>query len=127
MKVSFCKTSCVLVAVLLFGALVCEARIPSQSGFVQTRGAEFMLNGFPFLFNGFNSYWMMNVATQPSERHKISNVFRDAASAGLSVCRTWAFSDGGNQALQISPGVYDEAVFQVSYSYLCFHISPIMN
>lgn len=56
----------------------------------------------------------MNVATQPSERHKISDVFRDAASAGLSVCRTWAFGDGGNQALQISPGVYDEAVFQVS-------------
>lgn len=72
-----------------------------------------MLDGSPFLFNGFNSYWMMHVAVEPSERYKISTVFREAAAAGLTVCRTWAFSDGGDQALQISPGVYDERVFQV--------------
>ena len=36
-----------------------------------------------------------------------------AAASRLSVCRTWAFNDGGTQALQISPGVYDERVFQV--------------
>ncbi|KAI3883644.1 hypothetical protein MKX03_016326 [Papaver bracteatum] len=57
---------------------------------------------------------MMHVAADPTERYKISNVFRDASAAGLTVCRTWAFSDGSNQALdlQISPGVYDERVFQ---------------
>ncbi|CAK9155256.1 unnamed protein product [Ilex paraguariensis] len=67
-------------------------------------GTQFVLNGSPFLFNGFNSYWMMNVATNPSDRFKVSEVFRDAAVAGLSVCRTWAFADGGDKALQISPG-----------------------
>ena len=56
---------------------------------------------------------MMHVAVEPNERHKISNVFREASAAGLNVCRTWAFSDGGYQPLQISPGVYDEHVFQV--------------
>lgn len=83
------------------------------SGFVQTRGTKFVLNGTPFLFNGFNSYWMMHVASDPSQRHKISNVFREASASGLTVCRSWAFSDGGYHALQISPGVYDERVFQV--------------
>ncbi|KAJ4846000.1 Mannan endo-1,4-beta-mannosidase 2 [Turnera subulata] len=82
------------------------------SGFVRTRNTQFVLNGSPFLFNGFNSYWMMTVASQPSERHKVTDVFRQAAAAGLTVCRTWAFSDGGNQALQLSPGVYSEPVFQ---------------
>ncbi|KAL0360208.1 UNVERIFIED_CONTAM: Mannan endo-1,4-beta-mannosidase 2 [Sesamum radiatum] len=83
------------------------------SGFVQTRGTHFVLDNSLFLFNGFNAYWMMQVAAQPSEKYKVSNVFREAAAAGLTVCRTWAFSDGGNKlALQISPGVYDENVFQ---------------
>ncbi|OVA11611.1 Glycoside hydrolase [Macleaya cordata] len=55
---------------------------------------------------------MMHVAADPIERYKISDVFRDASAAGLTVCRTWAFSDGGDRALQISPGVYYERVFQ---------------
>lgn len=83
-------------------------------GFVRVEGAQFLLDGSPFLFNGFNSYWMMHVAAEPSERPKVSDVFREAAAAGLSVCRTWAFADGGGyRALQLSPGVYDERVFQV--------------
>ena len=95
-------------------ALACEARVLLQSpGFVRTRNTEFILNGGPFFFNGFNSYWMMNVATDPSQRSKVSDVFSQAAASRLSVCRTWAFNDGGSQALQISPGVYDELVFQV--------------
>ncbi|KAH7677137.1 Mannan endo-1,4-beta-mannosidase protein [Dioscorea alata] len=55
---------------------------------------------------------MMHIGVDPAQRGKVSEVFRDAAAAGLSVCRTWAFSDGGYQALQVSPGVYDERVFQ---------------
>ncbi|GAA0144347.1 hypothetical protein Leryth_016872 [Lithospermum erythrorhizon] len=84
----------------------------TTSNFVQTRGTKFVLNNSPFLFNGFNSYWMMHVASDPSERYKVSNVFKEAAATGLTVCRTWAFCDGGSEALQISPGAYDERVFQ---------------
>ncbi|CAH1421964.1 unnamed protein product [Lactuca virosa] len=103
--------------VVLYMALlvsVCEARVHrgKGSGFVRTKGPNFVLNGSPFLFNGFNAYWMMNVATDPSERMKVTQVLQDAANAGLSVCRTWAFADGGDKALQISPGAYDERVFQ---------------
>ncbi|PKI41158.1 hypothetical protein CRG98_038443, partial [Punica granatum] len=54
----------------------------------------------------------MNVATEPADWDKVSNVFHEASAAGLTVCRTWAFRDGGDRALQSSPGVYDERVFQ---------------
>ncbi|KAL5982849.1 Mannan endo-1,4-beta-mannosidase 2 [Asimina triloba] len=101
--------ACVLFA--LFG-IACGARPPPAGGFISTQNTQFVLNGSPFLFDGFNSYWMMNVAAEPTERYKVSNVLRDAAAAGMSVCRTWAFADGGDKALQISPGVYDERVFQ---------------
>ncbi|XP_059452427.1 mannan endo-1,4-beta-mannosidase 5-like [Corylus avellana] len=102
------------VLIILLMAVVCEAGVPAGavSGFIQARDAHFALNGSPFLFNGFNSYWMMVVASEPSQRYKISSVLREASAAGLTVCRTWAFRDGGYRALQISPGVYDEHIFQ---------------
>jgi mannan endo-1,4-beta-mannosidase len=110
----FGRISCVWGVFLIVTTLVCGARpvVPAPSGFIETRSSQFVQNGSPFLFNGFNSYWMMHVAAVPSERYKVSDVLREAAAAGLSVCRTWAFSDGGYQALQISPGVYDDRVFQ---------------
>ncbi|KAK6925712.1 Glycoside hydrolase, family 5 [Dillenia turbinata] len=100
------------IFLLLVGLTRTPSVLASSQGFVQTRGTQFILNGSPFLFNGFNSYWMMHVAADPSQRIKVSDVLRQASSASLSVCRTWAFSDGGYQALQMSPGVYDERVFQ---------------
>ncbi|XP_009789471.1 mannan endo-1,4-beta-mannosidase 1-like [Nicotiana sylvestris] len=111
---SFTTTSCISGLLLLFLALTCEARVPKNAnvGFIAVNGAHFELNGSSFLFNGFNSYWLMHVAAEPSERYKVTEVLKDASAAGLSVCRTWAFSDGGDRALQISPGVYDERVFQ---------------
>ncbi|KAL8230977.1 hypothetical protein R6Q57_000755 [Mikania cordata] len=82
-------------------------------GYVQIKGTNFVINGSPFMFNGFNAYWMMNVATDPSQRSKVNQVLQDAANAGLSVCRTWSFADGPDEkVLQISPEVYNERVFQ---------------
>ncbi|KAL3630330.1 Mannan endo-1,4-beta-mannosidase 2 [Castilleja foliolosa] len=102
-------------ALLCLLLLVFKTTTSFGSGnFIHTRGTQFISDNSPFLFNGFNAYWMMHVASQPTQRDKISNVFREAATAGLTVCRTWAFSDGGlhDQTLQISPGVYNEYVFQ---------------
>ncbi|CAA0833701.1 Mannan endo-1-4-beta-mannosidase 7 [Striga hermonthica] len=102
-----------LLCFLCLLCLVFEPRMSSANpGFVQTRGTQFVLDDSSFMFNGFNAYWMMHIASQPNQRDKVSNVFREAAAAGLTVCRTWAFSDGGDEALQISPGVYNEYVFQ---------------
>ncbi|KAF8695927.1 hypothetical protein HU200_036803 [Digitaria exilis] len=74
-------------------------------GFVRVQGTHFVLNGNPFFANGFNAYWLMTLGADPSQRSK-------AAGAGLSVARTWAFSDGGSNALQYSPGRYNENTFQ---------------
>ncbi|EPS60450.1 mannan endo-1,4-beta-mannosidase 2, partial [Genlisea aurea] len=79
-----------------------------DDAFVKSGGDHFVLRGSEFVFNGFNAYWMMHVATDPSARDKVTQVFSQASAVGLTVCRTWAFSDGGYGALQKSPGVYDE-------------------
>nr|GMD19440.1 mannan endo-1,4-beta-mannosidase 5 [Ipomoea batatas]GME03639.1 mannan endo-1,4-beta-mannosidase 5 [Ipomoea batatas]GME12623.1 mannan endo-1,4-beta-mannosidase 5 [Ipomoea batatas] len=115
---SLTKASCFnLLFLLLLTISTTQARelIISKvvEGWVTRNGARFELNGSPFLFNGFNSYWLMVVASEPNERHKVTEVLRDASAAGLSVCRTLAFSDGERyNGLQIFPGVYDERVFK---------------
>ncbi|KAI8559531.1 hypothetical protein RHMOL_Rhmol04G0180800 [Rhododendron molle] len=79
---------------------------------VQTMGNQFVVNGQPFYVNGFNTYWLMEFAVDQSTRGKVNEVFQQASSIGLTVCRTWAFNDGQGQALQKSPSVYDEEVFK---------------
>ncbi|GAB2282760.1 Mannan endo-1,4-beta-mannosidase 7 [Dionaea muscipula] len=81
-------------------------------GFIGTRGTHFVLNGDPFYAHGFNAYWLMYVASDPSQRYLVSNVFRQASSHGLSLARTWAFSDAGYRPLQYSPGSYNDQVFK---------------
>ncbi|XP_075491501.1 mannan endo-1,4-beta-mannosidase 7 [Primulina tabacum] len=80
--------------------------------FIRSKGIQFMLNGSPFYANGFNAYWLMYMASDPSQRPKVSATFRQARSHGLTVARTWAFSDGGYRALQYAPGSYNEQMFQ---------------
>jgi mannan endo-1,4-beta-mannosidase len=82
------------------------------SGFVKTAGTHFSVNGKPLFVNGFNSYWLMTVATDLTQRNKVTSVFEQAAAHRLNVARTWAFNDGQYKALQTFPGVYDEQVFQ---------------
>ncbi|GFY96836.1 glycosyl hydrolase superfamily protein [Actinidia rufa] len=80
------------LGILMLLTLVSEARVPTNSGLGIGRimGTHFVVNGSPFYFNGFNSYWMMHVAAEPGDRSKVSKVFREAAAAGLFACRTWA-------------------------------------
>lgn len=84
-----------------------------QWSMVEKNGNQFLVNGHPFYVNGFNTYWLMVLAVDQSTRGKVSDVFRQASSVGLSVCRTWAFNDGQWRALQKSPSDYDEEVFKV--------------
>lgn len=72
-----------------------------------------MMNGSYYYANGFNAYWLMFVASSPSQRERVSSAFQEAASNGLTVARTWGFGDGGYLPLQFSPGVYNEQMFQV--------------
>ncbi|OIW07441.1 hypothetical protein TanjilG_19282 [Lupinus angustifolius] len=79
---------------------------------VQKRGNQFVVNEQPFYVNGFNTYWLMVFAADESTKGKVTDVFKQASSMGLTVCRTWAFNDGQWRALQKSPSVYDENVFK---------------
>ncbi|XP_060199718.1 mannan endo-1,4-beta-mannosidase 7-like [Lycium barbarum] len=83
-----------------------------SDGFIKTKGVHFMLNGSPFYANGFNAYWLMSIGSDQSQRDKVSSALQDAASHGLTVGRTWAFSDGGYSPLQYYPGSYHENMFQ---------------
>ncbi|XP_062166812.1 mannan endo-1,4-beta-mannosidase 6 [Alnus glutinosa] len=79
---------------------------------VQKKGNQFVVDDQPFYVNGFNTYWLMVFAADESTRVKVTDVFKQASSVGLTVCRTWAFNDGQWRALQKSPSVYDEEVFK---------------
>ncbi|XP_022941053.1 mannan endo-1,4-beta-mannosidase 7-like [Cucurbita moschata] len=99
----------VLVVLVLVLVLV---RAKADDGFVSTRGQQLILNGSPFYANGFNAYWVMYFGSDPSQRNKVSSAFEEAVKHGLSIGRTWAFSDGGDSPLQYSPGSYNEKMFQ---------------
>ncbi|XP_045797048.1 mannan endo-1,4-beta-mannosidase 4-like [Trifolium pratense] len=90
---------------------ICQ-RINVGTDFVQRNGTHFILNGKPHYVNGFNSYWLMIFASDPSTRFKVTSTFQQASQHGLNLGRTWAYNDGDYKALQISPGFYDENVFR---------------
>ena len=79
---------------------------------MRAQGTHFMINGNPYYANGFNAYWLMTMAADPAQRGKVTSALSQAAGHGLSVARTWAFSDGGSNALQHSPGNYNENTFK---------------
>ena len=81
---------------------------------VERRGAHLRASGRPFVVHGFNTYWLMYFAADRATRPAVTAALAEAAGAGLNVCRTWAFNDGGHRALQTEPFSYDEEVFQVS-------------
>jgi mannan endo-1,4-beta-mannosidase len=82
-------------------------------GFVSVSGDKFILNGVPFYYAGTNSYYQMVYAADLGLRPYVEEVQTETAGLGLTVLRTWAFNDGADEwnALQTSPGVYDEDIF----------------
>ena len=77
-------------AVLFF--LVSSRRQESPSTqFVQQRSGHFLLNGKPFRFVGAN----LAVMYRDDDRARMPETMRQAAAAGISVVRVWAFGEGG--------------------------------
>ncbi|KAM0897998.1 hypothetical protein ACQ4PT_022224 [Festuca glaucescens] len=82
---------------------------------VERRGAHLVTAAAeerPFIIHGFNTYWLMCFAADEATRPRVTAALAEAAGAGLNVCRTWAFNDGGYRALQTAPFCYEEEVFQ---------------
>ncbi|XVF59666.1 hypothetical protein PTKIN_Ptkin07bG0294000 [Pterospermum kingtungense] len=103
----------VLLLAVLFNQHLLTVHVEAfGDGFIRTRGVHFLLNGNPYYANGFNAYWLMYMASDPSQRPKVTAAFTEAASHGLTVARTWAFSDGGYRPLQYAPGSYNEQMFK---------------
>ena len=101
-----------LLAVLMLAAY--PTAVPAaNTGTVSIEGDKFMLNGVPFYYAGTNNYYQMVFAADLGLRPYVEEVQTEAAGLGLTVLRTWAFNDGASQwnALQTSPGVYDEDIF----------------
>jgi mannan endo-1,4-beta-mannosidase len=92
------------------------AAADDDGGMVRVDGTRFVVgDGDRTLYlSGFNAYWLMEMASDPSQRGKVVAAFRQASAHGLNLARTWAFSDGGDRPLQSSPGVYHEDMFQVT-------------
>lgn len=110
--------SCVVFIYMSFGDLAFQL-VETKMGFVGREGVHFVVDGKPFYVNGWNSYWLMVQSVEETSRPRMNSMFKTAASLGLTVCRTWAFNDGTYNALQISPGQFDEQVFKVNH--LCFN------
>lgn len=86
--------------------------------FVERNGTHFVVDGRIFYVNGWNSYWMMDHAVSMYSKPRIKQILRAGAKMGLTVCRTWAFNDGDYNALQVSPGQFNEEVFRVNKTLL---------
>jgi len=122
MKLGFFLFSLVLYQMILQPGIFKVEGDDDDDEFVRVRGVQLLLNGKPFYANGYNAYWLMYMASDPSQRNKVSSAFQVAANHGLSIARTWAFSDGGDNPLQYSPGSYNEHMFLVRF-HLHFAIS----
>ncbi|XAR55511.1 Mannan endo-1,4-beta-mannosidase [Bertholletia excelsa] len=103
--------SCVAFIYMSFGDLWFNFHKEPKMSFVQRNGIHFMVDDKVFYINGWNSYWLMDHAVDEYRRPKVSAMLEAGAKMGLTVCRTWAFNDGAYNALQISPGRYNEQVF----------------
>ncbi|KAL6141286.1 hypothetical protein ACLB2K_059576 [Fragaria x ananassa] len=105
--------SCLALIYLSFGDLRSNFREEEhQLAFVKRNGTQFTLDGKPFYINGWNSYWLMYHGVDEYTRPRVREILQAGAKMGLTLCRTWAFNDGDYNALQVSPGQFDERVFK---------------
>lgn len=113
--------------VLPFAVLLLLALFLQQGecrGFARVSGNRFVTDGNrPLYLNGFNAYWMMQLGSNQYEKDKVTRALQQASRYGMNVARTWAFSDGGPNPLQITPGAYDENMFKVVSISITFQIS----
>ncbi|KAH1128107.1 hypothetical protein GYH30_016598 [Glycine max] len=104
--------SIVLFIYMSFGDVRFGFEEEAELAFVERNGTQFMVDGKAFYINGWNSYWLMVQSVDEYSRPKVREMLRSGAKMGLTVCRTWAFNDGDYNALQSSPGVFNEQAFK---------------
>lgn len=116
----------VAVAVATLGGATSCVRPPLRtseevhpSGFVQTDAGRFIVDGRPYHFLGANFWAAMNLASagEGGDRARLTRELDRLAAMGVKNLRILASSEGPNTApwrvvpaLQVAPGVYDEAL-----------------
>jgi len=100
----------------------CHRPCRADPGFVTTSGTQFRLNGHPYFFVGANFWQGITLAmssTDGGDRARLERELDRLKTAGISNLRIMAASEGPDTepyrmvpSLQVSTGVYNEAVFE---------------
>ncbi|KAJ8749371.1 hypothetical protein K2173_018860 [Erythroxylum novogranatense] len=104
--------SCVAFIFMSFGDVRITYYQEPELAFIERNGTQFTVDGRAFYINGWNSFWLMDHAADGDRKPRVGAMLQAGAKMGMTVCRTWAFNDGTYNALQISPGQFDERVFK---------------
>ncbi len=78
-----------------------KVQAADRTGFVQTDGTQFLLDGSTFYYAGTNNYYL-NFKPQ----YEVDQVMEDAAAMGLKVIRTWGNLDAGVKTDKVNKDGY---------------------
>jgi len=106
-----------------------ESKVPE--GIVYTEGTHFMCDGEPFYFAGCNSYDLFTLgdgsSTATNEDIETKFMYKDQIDSrmqqmednGVTVLRTWGFSNETWHGFELAPGEYNEAEFML-FDYIMY-------
>ena len=100
-------------------------------GFVYADGTHFMCDGVPFYFAGCNSYDLVTLGDGSSKdsnedienkymyKDQIDSRMQQMEDNGVTVLRTWGFSNETWHGFELAPGEYNEAEFML-FDYIMY-------
>ncbi len=100
-------------------------------GFVYADGTHFMCDGAPFYFAGCNSYDLFTLGDGSSKdsnedienkymyKDQIDSRMQQMEDNGVTVLRTWGFSNETWHGFELAPGEYNEAEFML-FDYIMY-------
>ncbi len=121
-------TTAVLLLCIMFSINVKasqDTQASSADAFVRASGTEFAVDGHAFYFAGANSYDLFtygdgsstqttqDIETKYMDKSKIDSTMSQMAQDGVTVLRTWGFSNESWHGFETSKGVYSEAQFML--------------
>eukprot|EP00850_Spirogloea_muscicola_P011363 SM000070S21329 [mRNA] locus=s70:313144:316267:- [translate_table: standard] len=63
---------------------VAAASLPASSAFVQREGTNLVARGRRFNVNGFNTFWLLQAAARPGQKHQVEEIFQAAKRLGMN-------------------------------------------
>ncbi|EIW75756.1 hypothetical protein CONPUDRAFT_180574 [Coniophora puteana RWD-64-598 SS2] len=97
------KLSSTFIALALAAVSFASPAARAGSGYVQTSGQAFTLDGAPYTVYGENSYW---VGLSGYSTDQMNQAFSDIAATGGTTVRTWGFNDVNSTTASDHPVYY---------------------